>query len=132
MEGLCSYNTAAYNEVEFGEAIEGVEIGSFLVFADTIESIEDRQEYSGAFGHFDTPFGAVEQAIAEDGADCIEDVFLEGETEEILRLLRCLEQILTGKEALPEQERILNSVKQLCSTSFDDAVRQQAQRVLSI
>ena len=116
LEGVCQYNSAEYNEIEFGENEEGVEVGSWLILTSQIgrvEVIEDEDAFLQAFG-------SIEQEAVRDGFDTVNDIFFSDEPRSTIRLLQCL---LAQRTTLPDRERIAALLPELCRFTDDERVR---------
>ena len=116
IEGVCQHNSAEYNEIEFGENEEGLEIGCRLIFRSQIKTaaiIEDENAFLQTFG-------AIEEEAAADGFDTVNDIFFSDEPRSTIRLLRCL---LAQWDTLPDRDRIAGLLPELCRFTNDERVR---------
>ncbi len=124
-DGVCSHNSADYNEHEFGVAEEGLQLCSLLLYKSQIKRVELLKN------GFPTPFGKLEELAVEDGVDIIEEIFLSEDDDHILRLLRCLEQHVASGKPLSEQKEICELTLQLRENTKNFQIREAAERLLA-
>ena len=91
-EGVCSHNSADYCMHEFGREEESLQMSQTLFYKSDIKKIKTLKKIIGPYGCFPSPYGKLEEEIALDGADMIEEVLTSEEDESVLRMLRCLAQ----------------------------------------
>lgn len=113
-EGYCSYNCAEYNEHEFGNDEEGLELPGMLFFKSDIRKVTSLEDHRGPFGKFTSSYGKLEETIVEDGITMIDEVLYSEEPEHIYRLLLCLEEHLK----LPNNS-LYNDSKELMGLLMD-------------
>ena len=122
-EGVCQYNSAEYNEIEFGKCEEGLDVANWLFCKSEIQAVE-RIEDEDAFLH---SFGAIEEETIRDGLSFAEDVLFSDDVRIAIRLLNCIEQRLPS---MPDRALWIALLKKLIGDTRDDAVRNAAQRIV--
>ena len=127
-EGYCSYNTAEYNESEFGRNEEGVQIPYMLFRRRDIARIESLEGREGPWGCFSEPYGALEEMAFEDGETGVDEILSCEDDEHILRMLRCLAAHF-AEGGVPDREGILRLLRSLIRTTENDTVRAEAEKI---
>ena len=130
-DGFCSFNSDEYNEHEYGRCEDGLQIANFLFYESDIKEIRSLEDHFGEYGHFLDPFGKLEEFTVEDGIDSIRDILLSEDNEHVIRLLRCIKQLLgpPAKSGLPDREELTEVIKELLDSNDDAAVQQTAGEV---
>ena len=123
LEGACQYNCEEYNEIEFGEAEEGVEISNWLAYKSQIGSVEIVEDEDA----FLQTFGLIEEEAVRDGFDAVEDILDSDEPRSSIRLLRCLR---AKWDTLPDRERIAALLPTLIRYTNDERVRALARQLM--
>ncbi|MBO4326084.1 MAG: hypothetical protein J5950_02290 [Clostridia bacterium] len=135
-EGICAHNSADYDEHEFGNYEESLQILSFIFYKSGIEKIESLEKVDGPYGCFSEPFGKLEEMIVEDGADSIDDAVIDGEEEHVIRILRCIEKYIDDAEddKLKDRAGIAEVMRKLAAdTEYEDEeIRQKAAKLAEL
>lgn len=129
-EGVCRYNSAEYNEHEFGRDEECLQMVYMLFYTDDIVELTSLEGRTGPHGRFSKRYGALERMAAKDGIDLVDEVFYCEEDEHVCRMLLCLEDYLDPACALPDRDEIIDAVRKLLKTRLDPASRAAAERVI--
>lgn len=127
-EGVCSYNGPEYNEHEFGRAEDALEIADFLFFRSEIKELTSLEDHAGPFGKYTAPYGKIEELTVEYGADSIREMLFSEEPEQVCRLLCCLGQY--RDPLLPFHDEMMKALRELLTSTADEAVREEALRLL--
>ena len=109
-EGYCSYNSAEYNEHEFGNDEEGLELPGMLFYKSDIRKVTSLEDHQGSYGKFTSSYGKLEEIIVEDGIVMIDEVLYSEEPEHIYRLLLCMEDHLKSPD-----DKLYNDSKELAA-----------------
>ena len=132
-EGICVYNSAEYDEHEFGVCEEGLDLISFLFCKSDIKKVESLEENNGPYGRFSGPFGKLEETAAEEGFYSVREMLFCEENEHVIRMLRCLDKYLKADEGplASHFEDMLNTLCELIKYSNDSSVRGEAERLIN-
>jgi hypothetical protein len=113
-EGICYYNNKDFNDCEYGRNEESLDITCIKFYKSFIKKVE-------IINSFSNEYGKLEELIAEDGDDLIDEVFNSEEDEHIYRLLKYIvdKNIKVGKKLLLDllkynkDKRIINIVNNI-------------------
>ncbi len=132
-EGYCSYNSAEYNEHEFGNDEEGLELPGILFFKSDIRKVTSLEDHQGPYGKFTSSYGKLEEMIVEDGVDMIDEVFYSEEQEHIYRLLLCMENHLKSPEdsLFESSKELVALLKGLNIMNVDEKTKEKAQALIT-
>ena len=111
-EGICSYNNEEFNECEYGENEESLDIACIKFYKSNIKKVKIIDDFS-------KEYGKLEKLIILSGDDLIGEVFESEEDEHIYRLLQCINDndIKVDKDLLlyllkyNKNEKIISTVK---------------------
>lgn len=131
-DGYCSYNSDEYNEHEFGRREEGLEIVNFLFYRSDIKTIESLEVHKGPYGKFLDPFGTLEEKNVQDGFDSILNVLFCGNTDHVLRMLRCLDYYYDpeNNRDFPCRYETYGALMELEDSTNDETVKAETNRIL--
>ncbi len=137
-EGYCNYNSAEYNEHEFGTDEDCLQMVCFLFYGSQIREIASLEDVSGPYGKFSAPYGLLEESASVDGTVLIDEFFDSEDPEHIVRMIRCLKDRLCGKIPMPDnitrqdlEAWLEESLKNLVKYNDDEAVRAEAKDLLA-
>ena len=133
-DGICSYNSADYNEHEYGRNEDGLQILNLLFYRSDISEVESLEEHEGPYGKFLDGYGKVEEMAVEDGIDGIVDVLFCDEKEHVHRMLRCLDKYFDpnyGHE-FPWRYETIGALHELLNVTKDEYVKVAAERLITI
>ena len=125
-DGICSHNSADYNEHEFGVAEEGLQLCSLLLYKSQIKRVALLKN------GFPTPFGKLEELAIEDGADLIDEFFTCEDDESVLRMLRCLKNNVETGKTVPDRENVFALLEKLLQETDSDEIRRETAELLSV
>ena len=136
-EGIASHNSADYDEHEFGNYEEGLQLPGMLFYAGdiaSVESLEDRED--GPWGKFSEPFGRLEEEslFDPDGDPVLACEILDCEDpEHVLRMMRCIGYYLGPDKGrtIPGKEKIIDQLKVLVKYSDDPEIVDFAAKLIS-
>ena len=118
-EGYCSYNSAEYNEHEFGVDEDGVQIGYMLFYRKYIRKIKVIEDFS-------EDYGKLEFEALTDGYDLTDELLSSEDDTHVIRMLRCLCEFYDRKK----DERIIERVKSLTEYGSEE-VKAEAKKFLN-
>ena len=121
-EGVCEYNDAEYCEIELGRNEESLEIMNFLFYKSEIKNVESLERFSESYG-------AIEEYYTQDGIEELRDVLLDEDKENILRLIRCVEDKLK-KADYPYRDKAIEALSDAAEYSNDEEIKAEAKRIL--
>ena len=132
-EGYCSYNSAEYNEHEFGNDEEGLELPGMLFFKSDIRKVTSLEDHQGPYGKFTSSYGKLEEMIVEDGVDMIDEVLYSEDPEHINRLLLCMEDHLKSPEdsLFESSKELVTLLKSLNIMNIDERAKEKAQVLIA-
>ena len=137
-EGIVTYNSASYDEHEFGRDEGGLQMPGLLIYADdilSVESLEERED--GPWGKFTEPFGRLEEEslFDPDSGPVLACEILECErAEHVIRMLRCIGYYLDpvkGK-SIPGKNSIIEQLRALVKYSDDPEIVDFAERLIPV
>ena len=82
-EGIASYNNKEFNESEYGNNEESIDLLNYKIYKSTIKKIEEVDNFTDKYGYLE------ESLILED-FDLLEEFLYEEDEEIVKRLLSCL------------------------------------------
>ncbi len=127
-EGICSHNSADYDEHEFGVNEEALQFPGLVIWKSLIVSVESLEDVDGPYGHFSAPYGEVEESAFQEGPSLIDELLFCEEDETVMRMLNCIEDHFCIRgEPLPEwKDELASLLKQLPSFTEDNAILEKA------
>ena len=117
-EGFCSYNSAEYNEHEFGVSKDGLQMQYILFYRRDIRSVKRIKEFS-------EEYGKLEFEAMIDGYGLTEELLSSEDDIHVIRILKCL----CDFSDKVKDERIDDKVKSLLKYGSDE-VKAEAERFL--
>ena len=133
-EGICTYNSAEYNEHEYGCNEEALQMPNMLFYKSDIRKVTSLEDHQGPYGKFTAPYGKLEEMAVEDGMVMIEEMFLSEEPEHIYRLLLCIEDHIKSQDdsLLEDRETLIDQLKHLIELTTDAKIKEKAQALLAM
>ena len=123
-EGVCSYFDKDYNEHEFGEYEESIVMDNIIFYKSLIKNISTINSFSSSYG-------ALEEAVLEDGLDIIDEVLTSEDDISIYRLLCCIEDnIKTFKKK--EKDELIIQIKELIRYNKDKKIIEKSNKILEL
>ena len=133
-EGYCLFNSAEYNDIEFGYDEEGLQMPNMLFYKSNIRKVTSLEDHEGPYGKFSAPYGKLEEMAVEDGLTMIDEVMLSEEPEHIFRLLLCMEDHLKSPDdsLFDDCEGLIELLKNLLVLMSGDAkIKAKAQALIA-
>lgn len=131
-EGIAEHDSAEYCFHEFGVDEDALQMENFVLYRRDIKKVESLEGRTGPWGPFSAPFGQLEEAVCDAGADLIDEVFTGEEDVHIVRLLRCLIVRLGSSDAkeIPDVEQLPKLLRDLPSFTENEEALEMAKQLL--
>ena len=132
-DGIACYNCDEYNEHEYGRREDSLQIESFQFYRSYITTIQSLEEYNGPYGHFPGPYSKLEELTVEDGIEGIRDMLFLDDDEQVIRLLRCLDDYIDNGHGcrVPGNNEIAEALEELLKTNPGSKIREEAEMILN-
>jgi len=130
-DGICTYNSDDYNEHEYGEFEDSLELAYMIFYRSQIKDVQSLEDHTGPYGKFLDPYGKMEELAVEDGIDSIEDMLFCDYNEHVMRMLRCLEKHMQDGE-FPYLSETVGVLTELIDYTDDEEIKKEAQRLVDV
>ena len=127
-EGNSTYNSEEYNECEYGNAEESLNMFPIMFYKSIIKKIESLENHRGPFGKFSAKYGELEKSIVESGVDLIEEALDCEDNISIYRLLLYLEENPVSF-SYQEKEQLIKQLNVLIKYNNDKNIIENAKKI---
>ncbi len=117
-EGICSYDSEEYNEIEYGNNEESLDILCLKFYKSDIKNVSIIDDFSSKYGLF-------EEVVSIDGPDLIEEVF---DREEDIHIYRELLYLKDHKEYVNEE--VINLIKTLIKYNKNEDIIKEGKNII--
>ena len=126
-EGFVQFNSAEYNEHEFGRYEDALQMERFLFYESGIHKVYLLEDENGLYGRFSEAFGTLEELTATDDISSIEDVLESEETDHVLRLIRCIAYHLEPENGSPlaNSDEVIACLRKYAESVSDEVIQKE-------
>ena len=118
-EGICRYDNVSFNECEYGQAKQSLQILCYKIYEDSIKSVEFIEDDG-------LPYGKTEERLIHDDFDLIEEELMSDNDYHILRLLNCMSDHINNKTFIDNKDKLLELLNDLIKYKDDENIREKA------